>query len=408
MLQGLRESFCRLTKYEKAMYAVLIIYALSINFSAAIISICYGFGALIMLVQYYHTKNLPKIDKRIVYIVGIYNLVWLLISFFSVNIENSLHQWGSVAYRFLPMFFAAMYLKRMCQIKYLMMIFCLAIIIGDFISFYQVFFETEEYVENGRRVIGFVDNPNALAMILLLFIPAMFYMFLQFINDGLIRYWFLLGVLCSIASLVLTQTRGAWLSLIVMLIIGTCIDKRYRSLFIKIICTGAVAVMVGLMLSSNFSHRVNTISNVQESSYQDRIMIYESSWEMVKDHPIVGVGLDNFGDEYNYKYINPDSTLGPNNGSYTVHAHNNALMVLTEGGITGFSVTLLLYIMILYLLWEKYKKSGRTDCLALMGIFACLGLHFGGITDQNINAILPMRELWFLMGIAFSCPEDVI
>ena len=42
-----------------------------------------------------------------------------------------------------------------------------------------------------------------------------------------------------------------------------------------------------------------------------------------------------------------------------------------------------------------------------MGIFTCLGLHLGGITDQNINAILPMRELWFIMGITFFYPENV-
>ena len=81
-------------------------------------------------------------------------------------------------------------------------------------------------------------------------------------------------------------------------------------------------------------------------------------------------------------------------------------MVATEGGFIGFFAYAVLYTALLYLLYKKFKDGDMKDNLALMGLFVCLGLHLEGLTEMNINNIQPMRELWFLLGIAFSKQES--
>ena len=49
------------------MYTILLIYAGAVNLSVAITGICYALGILIMLVQYIREKELPAVNKKLLY-----------------------------------------------------------------------------------------------------------------------------------------------------------------------------------------------------------------------------------------------------------------------------------------------------------------------------------------------------
>ena len=399
----MRKALTGLNSYEKSMFVVLLLYAAFINFSVAIIGICYGAGILIMLVQYLKERELPAIDKKLIYLVVGYNIVWLVLSLFSLDVNASLKEWGAIAYRFMPLFFGAMYIRNLNQIKYITVIFCLTIFIEDAAAFYQALNFPSAH---GNRATGCTNNPNDFANLLVLFIPALFFMAKQKWQDRWLSMFFMTGCICSVAALFLTQTRGAWLSLCVMVLISALIAKEYRQQIFKIIAVGLTGIVLMFAMSASFYARVNSIFDPNNSSNKERIMIYESSINMIKDYPVVGVGLDNFKPVYNEIYVNPESRLGPRFNRVTIHPHNNFLMVATEGGFIGFFAYAVLYTALLYLLYKKFKDGDMKDNLALMGLFVCLGLHLEGLTEMNINNIQPMRELWFLLGIAFSKQES--
>ena len=399
----MKKALTGLNSYEKSMFVVLLLYAAFINFSVAIIGICYGAGILIMLVQYLKERELPAIDKRLIYLVVGYNIVWLVLSLFSLDVNASLKEWGAIAYRFMPLFFGAMYIRNLNQIKYIMVIFCLTIFIEDAAAFYQALNFPSAH---GNRATGCTNNPNDFANLLVLFIPALFFMAKQKWQDRWLSMFFMTGCICSVAALFLTQTRGAWLSLCVMVLISALIAKEYRRQIFKIIAVGLTGIVLMFTMSASFYARVNSIFDPNMSSNKERIMMYESSINMIKDYPVVGVGLDNFKPVYNEIYVNPESRLGPRFNRVTIHPHNNFLMVATEGGFIGFFAYAVLYTALLYLLYKKFKDGDMKDNLALMGLFVCLGLHLEGLTEMNINNIQPMRELWFLLGIAFSKQES--
>lgn len=53
---------------------------------------------------------------------------------------------------------------------------------------------------------------------------------------------------------------------------------------------------------------------------------------MFRDHPVLGVGLGQYKDNYQQKYILPQAKE-----PYLTHAHNNFLPMLAENGIIGFA-----------------------------------------------------------------------
>ena len=64
-----------------------------------------------------------------------------------------------------------------------------------------------------------------------------------------------------------------------------------------------------------------------------RVNVWRSAWAMFTDHPVLGVGLDNFLYAYRGKYILPEAWEEPN----LPHAHNVFLDFLTRLGVLGFA-----------------------------------------------------------------------
>ena len=124
-------------KYAQMMNANLIVFALFSNISTAITSICIVLGALIMLVQFIKTGNIPRPDKKITSIVAIFLLIWFVLCFFSQDILVSLNGLRGYAYRFLPLFMVIMYVKTIKQLLYLIEAFAVSVMIDDVYFIFQ-------------------------------------------------------------------------------------------------------------------------------------------------------------------------------------------------------------------------------------------------------------------------------
>ena len=381
------------------MYTVLLIYAIAVNFSVAITGACYALGILIMLVQYVKERELPVVNKNLLYAVLAYNAIWLAVNFFSVDFDVSIRDWGSAAYRFMPLFFCTMYLKKLSQLKYIMLMFAVSVIGTDIIAFGQALHIIPSNCAG--RITGITENPNIFASQLLMFIPAMYFMAEQEWGNRRYNILFAAGCLCSVGSLLLTMCRGGWCALVAMLIIGVMLAKKQRARLIKVGVLGLVTVFLLVMTSDSYSTRVAGIFNKQHSSNVERYMIYESSINMVKAFPLTGVGQDNFAVVFNRDFVNTESEHSPSKGGSTAHPHSNILLVLTEGGVVGLAACIMLYFVVFVLLWQKYKISSKSDNFALMGIFVCLGILLEGLTETNMDLMFLMREMWFLIGLSF-------
>ncbi|OQY94856.1 MAG: hypothetical protein B6D41_06760 [Chloroflexi bacterium UTCFX4] len=99
-----------------------------------------------------------------------------------------------------------------------------------------------------------------------------------------------------------------------------------------------------------------------------RVAVWTSAVNMIRAHPLLGVGLDNFLYEYP-KYILPDAWREPN----LSHPHNFILDFWTRLGILGVALLLTLLILFFRRAWHTFKTTEDWFARALtLGLMASM------------------------------------
>lgn len=132
---------------------------------------------------------------------------------------------------------------------------------------------------------------------------------------------------------------------------------------------------------------------------EERQLVYKSSFEILKDYPIIGVGYGdkNFYKLYKSKYKDTDATV---NHSGT---HNIFLQSAVETGIIGLIAFILLHLKIFIMYIKTYKTAYNDEikwlCLwaisSFVGVFAIGQLHTL-YRDRNVHIF------WFIVAIMVS------
>jgi len=193
-----------------------------------------------------------------------------------------------------------------------------------------------------------------------------------------VKVWIWGVLLLNMACLVITFSRGAWVSMgMVFLFLAFFRPK----IFIPILLIG----MIGFTLFAPFGlkGRVFSIANLKEENVQERLYIWQSAIEMVKDYPLNGVGLGGFYKEYLSHYKMSGIRLlwaGE-------HAHNLYLHVLAETGLLGLLALLFLIGFLLLKGWLHFslQKDQLLKGVQLGALLAWIGFLFYSVTDSTFN-----------------------
>lgn len=175
------------------------------------------------------------------------------------------------------------------------------------------------------RVFSFFENPNSYASLLVYFTPLMLCMFFFAPKRGQRLFFLAVFALC-LPALVMTYSRGAWLSFAFSMFILVCLlGPRWLPLFI-VAGTCCIPILPKSMIS-----RILTIFNLSDSSTNTRTYIYAGILRLIGKNPIFGVGLGSdavkravaFYDVYHHPRVP------------FVHAHDLFFQVYAESGIFG-------------------------------------------------------------------------
>lgn len=127
-----------------------------------------------------------------------------------------------------------------------------------------------------------------------------------------------------------------------------------------------------------------------EDAYKARGIVWETSLEIVKENPIMGVGLGN--------YKNVFLTYNDDTENFKLtHAYNSYLQFWSETGIFGLCLFCGLFGGIL--IWSK-KRCGNLYGRILF--FSTLSLMFYSVTDFIFESYSAMRLYWVLFGICLA------
>ncbi len=181
--------------------------------------------------------------------------------------------------------------------------------------------------EGTRRLRSVYGSPNNVG----LFLGRVFPIALAFVllGKGKRRVWYGLSLLPIAAAIVLSQSRGAIFlgAPAAILAIGLLAGGRWVWAAIGALVTGALAAIPFLD-----SPRMQALLN-GEGSQVFRVALWRSTLNMIRDHPVLGVGPDNFLYAYRGRYLLPEAWAE----SSLSHPHNVALDFAARLGLLGLA-----------------------------------------------------------------------
>lgn len=232
------------------------------------------------------------------------------------------------------------------------------------------------------RLIGTTSgDPN----IFVYFITLYFFYTLFNLRTKLNRIGFILSFIC----IVLSFSRGAYLAIIVGLIISFfLINNIKKQLKIALFIIFLSVIIINI---SQFSHSlyVNPIDIIEQRFYavQDdggsgRVYLWTNALKTFTENPILGIGINGTIDYSRDHY------------SFAGYVHNTFLEVLSESGFIGISLYLLLWYSIFHYCIKLVKTNKDTKFLLITFIAMFIQL--------NSLSILYNESFYFALLILFK------
>lgn len=200
------------------------------------------------------------------------------------------------------------------------------------------------------------------------------------------------SLILNILALIFTMTRGAWLAFIGALLCQSIFKER------KVLILTVVLSLI-LLLVPSIKERTQTIIDLKMHSNSERLCLWQSSINMVKDHPFLGVGLGRFPKAYQEKYI-----LEQAKERDLAHAHNNFFHYAAELGIIGVMSFTYLLIAILRSCWVSCvnTKDKYLSRVSFSGLLCVLAFIIQGMTEFTFGASVTVRFLFLLIALSLS------
>ncbi|MFQ5856051.1 MAG: O-antigen ligase family protein [Anaerolineae bacterium] len=233
-------------------------------------------------------------------------------------------------------------------------------------GFYQYLFSEDVIVAEGvRRMRGVFPSPNNLSLFLGRTVP----MAGVVVVWGRVRWrcvFYMVAGLIITGALYLTFSRAAWLVGLPASVLFVGLVRGRRAL------GSAVAAVVALVLSVlpfAGTARMNSVFALSPgSSTYRRLKLWQSAVNMIRDHPLFGVGLDNFLYQYREKYV----LAGARDDPSLSHPHNLILDFWARLGLLGVVVLGWLVVAFFRKAWRLHQRLDANGQVLVLGLMASM------------------------------------
>jgi probable O-glycosylation ligase (exosortase A-associated) len=304
--------------------------------------------------------------------------LWIVVTYFTAYYQDDAEPYLiEYAKIFVMYFVAAVLIRTGRQIWLLFLMVALAL---GYIA-YEVnfkYFFNNNYLGIFHNGYGGLDN-NGAGLMLAMGMPACWFAF-----EGTRRWWrwgYLTLIPVIIHAVLMTYSRGAMLSMIVVVPLLLIRSRMRVRLLIAVACF--VIIALPMFAGPEIRARFLTLEkNDVDESANSRRASWKAAWLMALDHPIAGVGLRN-SNRFSYQY-------GADMEGRTIHSQY--LQILADNGFVGLA----LYLAILIYAWLSLRRArrflaGRTDPDAQLartiagGLECCLGLYCFGAAFLSLE-----------------------
>lgn len=152
----------------------------------------------------------------------------------------------------------------------------------------------------------------------------------------------------------------------------------------------------GKLLASEVKRsRVGTVVDPYHPSNVERLNLWKAGYQIVKEHPMFGVGDIDMQHIYKlYRKYYDKETYG--------HFHNNYVHFIVALGIPGFLIVMFLIIRVLSThinIYRTLKDVEFASSYALGAMAAFVGFLFSGLAEWNFGDHEIITMVWFTLGL---------
>lgn len=196
----------------------------------------------------------------------------------------------------------------------------------------------------------------------------------------------------SLIALLVTFSRGGLLAMTVaavaLIVLGI---RRFPELAKHVLrVTFAVGIQIAIifvLLSEKLFMRLRFFMETMEDEVRVALMI--NAFEMIKDNPLLGVGLNNFPEAfYTYEVTGLEFEM-------LFPVHNTWLLIASEQGLLGLAAFLLFMLYIFFDARRSIKEASRLHAATAVGLAAGL---IGWFTH---NMVAPLYQNWLINRTTF-------
>lgn len=355
----------------------------------------------------FNFKSYPHLPKIFLGFILLFYFSMFISSIFSKYFIAGIEEIIKQSIFFLIIFMIYAFLDRMKFIRtvlYALIFATIIVTVSILYEYIQNGFNFINYVQDTQiRLTGILTNVNAAGSYFGAIFPVSI-VSISFFKDKRFKIPAIVLNVLLLLGVIITTSRSAYLSIIIsILFISFMLNKK---LFFKIILSVVIIILM-IILIPQLNEFFSLFFRI-ESGISQRDQLWQLSFNMVKEHPLFGIGPG----AYSYEMLNylpvllnswvgqqfvilRDVTFGANN------SHNFFLFFTTDMGVLGLLTSLVFPIVFLKIGFDTLKKyAGKNDKLYIftVGLVAAgLGLFFRGIFE----GIGLLTYGWITMDLPF-------
>lgn len=362
----------------------VFLLALSSQISVALGSVASAAGILFLLFNAEARRQLRGKDTKIIFVgMTVFVLTCFLTNFFSADVVSSQKLLWTHVQRWIPFFLVVAFVRTKEEWCLVIGGMIFSMIIADVAGIYQAAHGITRPTGLERNSIYYANE------ILLGLFMCLGILFSKLFTKKSLSIFIVGVILLSFLAIVVSMTRGAWISLAVGLICFLFFSehRQKRRLVISFLIAFAVLIVAILLSNSLVYDRLLSIVNLKEAANMERLCIWQGAWHMFQDYLWTGVGMGGFDRFYQTQYMLPEARE-----PFAIHPHNSLLNFLCENGLFGGIAFSMLFASVLY----YGKINARWGIIALV---QTMGFLVGSMTDHLFTVLILMRLYWFSIGL---------
>lgn len=387
---------------DKIIFSCLILYSLTflldikINFLTT--AFTFGIIKLIFIRPKFH------INSSIFYIIFLFIICTSLSIFFNDVTSISNNNFSAFKSRFISpligIFIIFLFNFEKKHIIALLSCFSFSLLINAIFIIYQF--------SQGLsgRLVGLASGYMLLCAMNLLILPIIFSLTLYKSSlSNKLRLFYLITILINIPAIIFENTRIVWIALSITYFIIILVSLKNKKLILPLLATVVLSCSIFFQHSPQSFDRLTSITNLsyQNQSNYERLLMWQSATNMFIEHPLFGVGVGNYHEQYITNYRSPYSREDQ------WHPHNVPLAMFSETGLIGGISYIFLFIYLYYSAISTYLKTKSISSFAYL--MCLLAYSINCLTDSMFcghNIKVATTFFWLFTGFYLISNKYII